>query len=483
MAESEDTQVLEGFICPICKSDLGTAVSLLSHFQDEHSEEQDLIKTFKDLLDKAKKKILKQESVPDSTSSLKRGQSSVVEYFYEPQELGTTVSHKTFFCSVREERLQKLAVPTNQLIIRLEKLLDKMPSDPVKRKAHEQAIVPWIDGDAVPRCPNCAGSFHLTRRQHHCRTCGGIMCNDCSHFMTLNTARRIIDKPMEDEKSQVNVDQLRLCIHCISLLEVREEKRVAKNFKPIISQFYERLASYREQADHLYTQYMKMSSSLNAGESVYNLQEAQIVKVKLLKLAENIDTLSSKIAVLGKDTENPPQGQAFRLQTMIRSAFATYLRNKLLTLPLLPTEEQFERAQNKRREEITARIQEEKLRHAKLNHVVSSSKSGPSQQKVTNDPAVSLGQGWVPESKKVNEADDPLIEQMNIIRSYIKEAKMAHRYDEVKSLEENLHELKKEFWKKHEDQEYVANSKSGESSEAASISSNDAHADAASLDN
>lgn len=47
MAESSESQVLEGFICPICKSDLGTAVSLLSHFQDEHSEEQDLIKTFK----------------------------------------------------------------------------------------------------------------------------------------------------------------------------------------------------------------------------------------------------------------------------------------------------------------------------------------------------------------------------------------------------------------------------------------------------
>lgn len=58
---------------------------------------------------------------------------------------------------------------------------------------------------------------------------------------------------------------------------------------------------------------------------------------------------SSKIAVLGKDTENPPQGQAFRLQTMIRSAFATYLRNQLLTLPLLPTEEQVEKAQTKRR--------------------------------------------------------------------------------------------------------------------------------------
>lgn len=35
-----------------------------------------------------------------------------------------------------------------------------------------------------------------------------------------------------------------------------------------------------------------------------------------------------------------------------------------------------------------------------------------------------MGQGWVPTERKnkVNEEDDPLIEQMNIIRSYIKQA-------------------------------------------------------------
>lgn len=47
MAESEETVMIEGFLCPICKVDLGTAVKLLSHFQEEHSDEQDLLKSFK----------------------------------------------------------------------------------------------------------------------------------------------------------------------------------------------------------------------------------------------------------------------------------------------------------------------------------------------------------------------------------------------------------------------------------------------------
>lgn len=47
MAEGESSQMMEGFLCPICKSDYGTAMKLLNHFQDEHSDEQDLLKSFK----------------------------------------------------------------------------------------------------------------------------------------------------------------------------------------------------------------------------------------------------------------------------------------------------------------------------------------------------------------------------------------------------------------------------------------------------
>jgi len=39
-------EILEGFLCPVCKTDLGTAVQLHTHFQ-EHTEDQDVLKSLK----------------------------------------------------------------------------------------------------------------------------------------------------------------------------------------------------------------------------------------------------------------------------------------------------------------------------------------------------------------------------------------------------------------------------------------------------
>lgn len=40
-----------------------------------------------------------------------------------------------------------------------------------------------------------------------------------------------------------------------------------------------------------------------------------------------------------------------------------------------------------------------------------------------------------------------MVEQMNIIRNYIKQAREAYRFDEVASLERNLQELNEEYFK------------------------------------
>ena len=39
-----------------------------------------------------------------------------------------------------------------------------------------------------------------------------------------------------------------------------------------------------------------------------------------------------------------------------------------------------------------------------------------------------------------------MVQQMNIIRGYIKQAKQARKWDEVQMLEQNLKELQQEFW-------------------------------------
>lgn len=48
--------------------------------------------------------------------------------------LGKTVSHFEYFQTVRSARLERFSVPVNQLIIRLDKLLDNMPRETAKKK-------------------------------------------------------------------------------------------------------------------------------------------------------------------------------------------------------------------------------------------------------------------------------------------------------------------------------------------------------------
>ena len=76
-----------------------------------------------------------------------------------------------------------------QLLVRLERLLRGVPSDPLKRRSHEQSVVPWLPEDTVKLCPSCARSFNIARRKHHCRLCGCVMCADCSDHVAFDLAR------------------------------------------------------------------------------------------------------------------------------------------------------------------------------------------------------------------------------------------------------------------------------------------------------
>ena len=38
----------------------------------------------------------------------------------------------------------------------------------------------WIDDKEVKQCINCQLNFSVSRRRHHCRSCGGVLCDDCS---------------------------------------------------------------------------------------------------------------------------------------------------------------------------------------------------------------------------------------------------------------------------------------------------------------
>jgi len=212
---SASGEILEGFLCPICRADLKSIDVLTDHFARQHAEEEAALKSFKDIFTKAKKKILnpfedeKAAAVasPGGSSSAAAGKNpngngdrngpsnarSRLNVFNHMgrQQAGAECSHFEYFQSIRNPRLERYASETNKLIIRLHRLLKDLPADSVQRRQHEQQTVAWLDGSSVKLCPSCAKSFHFARRQHHCRLCGGIMCNDCSKFLPLEDASKL----------------------------------------------------------------------------------------------------------------------------------------------------------------------------------------------------------------------------------------------------------------------------------------------------
>lgn len=149
-ADDEDADVLEGFLCPICKEDLKSPDRLTVHFDNVHSEDTDpdFIKSFKEMFTSAKNKIKRFDepagagaSGSDSisrTMGLQPAQN--VRPLSYMQAIGADCSHFAFFKEVRAPRLERFATEANKLIIRLHKLLTDLPSDPVKRKEHEKNV-------------------------------------------------------------------------------------------------------------------------------------------------------------------------------------------------------------------------------------------------------------------------------------------------------------------------------------------------------
>jgi hypothetical protein len=104
-----------------------------------------------------------------------------------------------------------------------------------------------------------------------------------------------------------------------------------------------------------------MADSLGAGETTYHLSDAKTLRMKLLKIAENVDLMSKKIAALGTDScEEYLQSRHYLLQSQIRRAAVNFIKETLVGLPSLPTEEALLVLRENRRQEIARKVEEER---------------------------------------------------------------------------------------------------------------------------
>ncbi|TNN44105.1 Rabenosyn-5 [Liparis tanakae] len=495
-------EVKEGFLCPLCLKDLQSFYQLQDHYEEEHSGDDRHVRgQLKILVQKAKKakdKLLKRDGDDrlDTGSYESFYYGGVDPYMWEPQELGATRSHLDFFKKHRAARIDHYVIEVNQLIIRLEKLtsFDRINSDAAKIRAVEKSVVSWVNDSDVPFCPDCGNKFNIRNRRHHCRLCGSIMCRKCMDFVPLPLAQKLISGTREalcvpgsppqsqsphagggggggmgsrrgsisslssvtsmlEEKDD---EKIRCCRHCMDTLLKRQQKLEEKEHTPDVVKLYERLRMCMEKVDEKAPEYIRMADSLNAGETTYNLDTAGGLRLEVMKYYELIDALSKKILTLRAKDDPPPHPKAVQLQRMIRYTATLFVQEKLLGLMSLPTKDKYEELKEKRRQEQEKRLQQERLvsqetlkkrQEAERNRPAAPGADGEPPPP-PRAPRTAKAGGWLPSAdgaRARSELEDPLLQQIENIRSFLRQAREASRTDEVAMLEENLRQLQDEY--------------------------------------
>ena len=535
------SEELEGFICPICMANLGDQIQLTVHFEEKHSKEDpEILKNLKDIFAKAKNSIVKKDP---STSELNQSAADISInqppeftkdlYGYEPsaynpvsgihydrlKESDNTIEVTALFNEFRQERSKRVdirAMDINKLILRLERLMTQLPSDPMKRRIHEQSVVPWINEKDVSLCPNCAKSFGMTRRKHHCRLCGAVMCAECSDLVSFELAQRLINpatisKFHQDDQEQVSPSKsssrvsydrimsnlvdlagfaeaqrnFRSCQHCKEVLDQRDQRlSLATAPDPQLVMYYEKLQSWFQTFLRKSEAYRQMAQSLHDGESTYQIKETNERYVILQDNAVKIKALGELIASV--DEEDP----TYNLRKRIDVATKNFVRDNFLGLPKPPTESEFEQIKIQKAEEAMKRVEAEKqaaeearrkskTMKSSTNMTISNSSTGLStfsdsvQSKITNAVneakprfsklggakrnEVKMGKGFVASvSGQAQESsdDDPFGQQIYVVKQMIQQAKSAGQFDNVRILEANLHELQEEYRKRKTEEQH-----------------------------
>ncbi|XP_021265583.1 rabenosyn-5 isoform X2 [Numida meleagris] len=397
---------------------------------------------------------------------------------WEPQEIGAMRSHLSNFKKYRAARIDHYVVEVNKLLIRLEKLtsFDRASTESAKIRAIEKSVVPWVNDQDVPFCPDCGNKFSMRNRRHHCRLCGSIMCKKCMELISLPLASKLTSASKEalsshtspnaspnsvhgsrrgsississvssvlDEKDD---DQIRCCQHCKDTLLKREQQIDEKEYTPEIVKLYEKLRLCMEKVDQKAPEYIRMAESLNAGETTYSLEHANDLRVEIQKVYEFIDALSKKILSLGLHEEPQPHPKTLQLQRMIRYSATLFVQEKLFGLMSLPTKDQYEELK-KRRLHTAALETHRKQEETQKDLTYRSAGAVNGDATLLKKGTVRKSEGWLPTSSisRQSEVADPLLQQIDNITSFIKQAKAANRLDEVRMLQENLRQLQDEY--------------------------------------
>lgn len=213
---------------------------------------------------------------------------------------------------------------------------------------------------------------------------------------------------------------------------------------PIITGLYDQIEAIKREVGPDLSMYEKIIQSLYDGDSVYMLADVSALRGKIGHSAEVIDELSKQ--VLNQKCFKGSREEA--LQKSIRLAAIKFIKENMLTLPPIPCEEDIKRNQQLRITEISQKIERDRIaaREAFDRYDLCGNTSYPATSKKSGSTMKSVDNWSGFQQQQQSSACDPLIEQINIIKGYIKQAREGMRFEEVATLEEHLKELKHEYW-------------------------------------
>ena len=249
--------------------------------------------------------------------------------------------------------------------------------------------------------------------------------------------------------------QIKTCRECKVLLDRRMQQITDQHTRPLLRTYHEKLKDLQLESDKLAPLFVKMCLSLRAGESIYQLEDAQLLRIKLMKLGDKMDSLSKQIMALNFEDGNDYQS----LRNKLRLFVAQYLQRNLLGLPSLPYEYELKELQERRCAEIKLALESGQASEdpAKRTTKIGNRSPAPAGPSSSGE-IVSTDNGWNIEKIELNDQDDdPILLQINIIKQYIERARSDHKYDEVNLLESNLKQLEIEYFLQ-ENEKQVLNS-------------------------
>ena len=232
-----------------------------------------------------------------------------------------------------------------------------------------------------------------------------------------------------------NGSMIRICPYCGQCLE---RCRAAHQPEiPPLAKLYERLTVERQFISEHMPEYNEMVARLKEGDAIHTIKAADELRMQLMTSIRKLDALSKK-PLENPETYGTSPAQ-IRLCNNLRNAIVDFAQKWGGMLSDLPTAEEVENIRQERERLLAERVEREREQLQKRNMA----------KQVAVKQAPERVEGWAvasgPSTNQIPESDDPFMQQLQLIQTYLSQAEADGRDEEAAALRQNLEELKREL--------------------------------------